>query len=204
MRDAHLIHFLIKQQNIRLKSARLLWLGRRSHYCSMATPWLSSSDLSCTEKSSSTVSSSQLSSHTFTSLGSSSRLVQSAIQWEYSSNILEEGNFIQQQIARIEDHESRQCSSRLIKCIYLHCGATLHSWCFCFVIFPKFRLPVGLHSSCSISLLAGGTCQKCSTKHCEWGDAPHCTLPMGKRCFIISPGRNDFQAISWGIVEVCN
>ena len=36
---------------------------------------------------------------------------------------------------------------------------------FCFVVFLKFWLPVGLHSSCSISHSAGGTCQKCSVKH---------------------------------------
>ena len=38
---------------------------------------------------------------------------------------------------------------------------------FCFAFFQKVRLPIGLHSSCSISPAAGGTCQKCSTKHHE-------------------------------------
>jgi len=30
---------------------------------------------------------------------------------------------------------------------------------FCFVSFLKFRLPIGLHSSCSTSLMAGGDCK---------------------------------------------
>ena len=45
----------------------------------------------------------------------------------------------------------------------------------CFVFFRKFRLPIGLHSSCIISPTASGTCQNCSTKYHEWGDTPHCT-----------------------------
>ena len=36
---------------------------------------------------------------------------------------------------------------------------------FCFVFILKFRLPIWLHSSCSISPTAGGTFQKCSTKY---------------------------------------
>ena len=31
---------------------------------------------------------------------------------------------------------------------------------FCFVFFQKFRLPIGLHNSCSITPMAGGTCKK--------------------------------------------
>ena len=38
---------------------------------------------------------------------------------------------------------------------------------FCIVFFRKFQLPIGLHSICSISQTAGGTCQKSSTKHHE-------------------------------------
>jgi len=38
---------------------------------------------------------------------------------------------------------------------------------FYFVFFRKFRLPIGLHSSCSISPTAGGTCQKLYTKYCK-------------------------------------
>ena len=36
---------------------------------------------------------------------------------------------------------------------------------FCDVFFWKFGLPIGLHSSCSISPTSSGTCQKCSTKY---------------------------------------
>ena len=39
---------------------------------------------------------------------------------------------------------------------------------FCFVLFQKIGLPIGLHSSCRISPTAGGTCQ-------QYWDAPHCT-----------------------------
>ena len=42
---------------------------------------------------------------------------------------------------------------------------------FCFVFFQKFRLPIGLHSSCSISPSAGGTL---SAKYHNWLDAPQC------------------------------
>ena len=45
---------------------------------------------------------------------------------------------------------------------------------FCFVFFPKLRLPIGLHSSCSISPTANETCQKCSTKYHDRVDAPQC------------------------------
>ena len=38
-------------------------------------------------------------------------------------------------------------------------------FCRCFVSFWKFRLPIGLHNSCSISPSAGISCQKCFTKH---------------------------------------
>ena len=38
----------------------------------------------------------------------------------------------------------------------LHSGVAAQSWCF--VFFWKFRLPIGLHSSCSISPTASGTC----------------------------------------------
>ena len=34
---------------------------------------------------------------------------------------------------------------------------------FCFASFRKFQLPIGPHSSCSISPMAGGICQKYST-----------------------------------------
>ena len=46
---------------------------------------------------------------------------------------------------------------------------------FGFVFFWKFRFKIGLHSSCSISPTAGGTCQKCFTKHHDSVDAPQCT-----------------------------
>ena len=36
---------------------------------------------------------------------------------------------------------------------------------FCFVFFLKFRLPIGLHSSCCISPRTSWTCQKCFSKH---------------------------------------
>ena len=36
---------------------------------------------------------------------------------------------------------------------------------FCFVLLQKLRLPIGLHSSCSICLTAGGTCHKCFTNY---------------------------------------
>ena len=36
---------------------------------------------------------------------------------------------------------------------------------FSFLVFLKFVLPIGLHSSCNISQMANGTFQKCFTKH---------------------------------------
>ena len=39
---------------------------------------------------------------------------------------------------------------------------------FSLLFFQKFWLPIGLHSSCSVRPTAGGTCQKCSTKHHDW------------------------------------
>ena len=36
---------------------------------------------------------------------------------------------------------------------------------FGFVFFQTFRLPIGLHSICSISPMAGGTCQKYLTRY---------------------------------------
>ena len=50
----------------------------------------------------------------------------------------------------------------------VQCGASPHSPCF--VFFWKFQL----HTNCNFNTTAGGTCQKCCTKHCEWGDALHC------------------------------
>ena len=52
---------------------------------------------------------------------------------------------------------------------------------FCFVICQKFQLPVGLRSSCSISPTAGGTCQKCFTKHRYWGDETQCMCVLATR-----------------------
>ena len=57
---------------------------------------------------------------------------------------------------------------------------------FCFVFFQKFRLPIGLHNSCSIIRTADGTCQKCSTKHHERGDAPQCTEKIRTRALSVS------------------
>ena len=42
---------------------------------------------------------------------------------------------------------------------------------FSFVFFRMFRIPIGLHNSCSISPTAGETCQKCSTKYHDWVNA---------------------------------
>ena len=39
---------------------------------------------------------------------------------------------------------------------------------FCFVFFLRFRLPIGLHSSCSMCPTADGTCQKWFTKYHDW------------------------------------
>ena len=47
---------------------------------------------------------------------------------------------------------------------------------FCYVFFLKFRLPIGLHSSCCISPTAGGTFQKSFTKYHDWPDATQCTF----------------------------
>ena len=35
---------------------------------------------------------------------------------------------------------------------------------FSFVFFVKFQLPIGLHNSCTISPITGGTCSNCLTK----------------------------------------
>ena len=40
----------------------------------------------------------------------------------------------------------------------------------------KFRLPIVLHSNCNLSPLAGGICQKWSTKSHDWGDDADCTF----------------------------
>ena len=47
---------------------------------------------------------------------------------------------------------------------------------FCYVFFLKFRLPIGLHSSCCISPTASGTLQKNFTKYQDWPDATQCSL----------------------------
>ena len=50
-----------------------------------------------------------------------------------------------------------------------------HPWTF----FTTYHwLPIGLHSSSSISPTAGETFQKCSSKYHDWGDAPQC-MPLG-------------------------
>ena len=70
---------------------------------------------------------------------------------------------------------------------------------FCFVSCQKFRLPVGLHSSCSISPTAGGTCQKSSTKYHDRGDVPQCILSQTSHY-------ESFVKRDWGSVdplEVC-
>ena len=54
---------------------------------------------------------------------------------------------------------------------------TLYVVMFCFVFCQKFWLPVGLHSNCSISPTASGTCQKCFTKYRNWGDETQCSFP---------------------------
>ena len=48
----------------------------------------------------------------------------------------------------------------------VHCGASAQSWCF--VLFRKFRLPIGLHNNCSIRQ----TCQTWFTKHHNWAYLP--------------------------------
>ena len=52
---------------------------------------------------------------------------------------------------------------------------------FCLVFFPKSRLAIVLHSSYSISptAAAGGTCQKCSTKH---RDCVIIMITISRRC----------------------
>ena len=47
---------------------------------------------------------------------------------------------------------------------------------FSFLVFLKFGLPIGLHSSCNISQMANGTFQKCFTKHHDWVDTKLCTV----------------------------
>ena len=39
----------------------------------------------------------------------------------------------------------------------------------------SLKYTLGLHNSCDISPTAGGTCQKCFTKHQVWKDAPECS-----------------------------
>ena len=52
----------------------------------------------------------------------------------------------------------------------------------CIVFFRKFNLLIGIRNSCSISLPAGRTCQKCFTKHHSLVDAPECMFwgPLGE------------------------
>ena len=57
--------------------------------------------------------------------------------------------------------------------IYTLCGVPSVTMC-CFVSFQNFGLPIRLHSSCSISPTAGGTCQICLTKHRDRGDKTQC------------------------------
>ena len=56
---------------------------------------------------------------------------------------------------------------------------TLWSVCsivmFSVVFFPVFQLPLGLHSSSSISQTTGSTCQKYPTKYHDSVDAPQCS-----------------------------
>ena len=59
---------------------------------------------------------------------------------------------------------------------------------FCYIFFWKFWLPIGLHSSCSISQRTRGTYQKCSTKYHDWEDAPqYTTNPINyqKTCYTL-------------------
>ena len=49
--------------------------------------------------------------------------------------------------------------------IDLHSGGVRSVVMLCYVFFRKFLLAIGLHNSCRISPRAGGTCQKCFTKH---------------------------------------
>ena len=53
---------------------------------------------------------------------------------------------------------------------------------FCYVFCQKFWLIMGLHNSCSISIRAGGTCQKCITKHHDWTDVKHCRANLLRMC----------------------
>ena len=47
---------------------------------------------------------------------------------------------------------------------------------FCFALDMKFWLPIGLHSSCSISPPASGTCENFMTKYHGRGDVAHCSF----------------------------
>ena len=58
----------------------------------------------------------------------------------------------------------------------------------CFVFCQKFRLPVGLHSSCSISQTA---CEKCFTKHHDSGDEAQCTTPYPPPSFLFRSGSTE-------------
>ena len=59
---------------------------------------------------------------------------------------------------------------------------------FCFVFCQKFRLPIGLHSSCSISPMDDGICHKCFTKYHHCGDDAQCTYWRVKDSLNIVPG----------------
>ena len=72
-----------------------------------------------------------------------------------------------------EARNGEKISGRLAG-IHTLCGvrSVVMSHQFCFIW--KFRLPIGLLSSCSISPTAGGTFQKCFTKYHDWPDATQC------------------------------
>ena len=61
---------------------------------------------------------------------------------------------------------------------YLHCVASARSWFFSSFLSVILWLPIGLHSSCSISPMASGTCQKWLTKYHDWVNDAQCSLSM--------------------------
>ena len=69
-------------------------------------------------------------------------------------------------------------SSQFFKApISLHFVASARSWWLVMLLFLKFWLPIGLHSSCHISPTDSGTFQKCFTKYHDWPDATQCISP---------------------------
>ena len=75
---------------------------------------------------------------------------------------------------RQNSSKNSQCMYQSCRSISTPCGApSVAMFCFCFL--SDIMLPIGLHSSLSISPTASGTCQKCLRKYHYWGVATHCT-----------------------------